>query len=266
MTVAEGIVSEAGRRELVRFQKQLDFGKKGAHEHHIQCAMAHRQGVLKRTLPDPGGMCDTPHMQHDPEIERIREAVRRVMQEKGKKPKPLAKAAGLGETSVRDLLDNPGRDIRISTLLKLAPALDMDMPMLFGAAQGVPITGRIGAGGTVIYEESDKADLAPRPAGFSGDLEALEVVGESMLPRYSPGDVVYISRNGEGVLAGSIGEYCAIRLTTGETYVKQLAHGSRPGFYTLRSLNAADITDVEVEWATPILMSISRAARHRLGF
>lgn len=198
------------------------------------------------------------------ELLKVRAALKRVMIEKGMKPKPLAKKAGLGETSVRDLLEYEERDIKLGTLHRLAGALDISIDDLISGA-AVPITGRVGAGGSVIFEELvDHA--APRPPGLGGNIEALEVAGTSMLPRYSNGDIVYISRTADGVQEEDIGEYCAVRLTTGETYIKQLSHGSRPGFFTLRSLNDDDIVDVELEWATPIIFVLPRAARRRLGF
>ncbi len=198
------------------------------------------------------------------ELLKVRAALKRVMIEKGMKPKPLAKKAGLGETSVRDLLEYEERDIKLGTLHRLAGALDISIDDLISGA-AVPITGRVGAGGTVIFEElTDHA--APRPPGIAGNIEALEVAGTSMLPRYSNGDIVYISRTADGVQEEDIGDYCAVRLKTGETYIKQLSHGSRPGFFTLRSLNDDDIVDVEVEWATPIIFVLPRAARRRLGF
>lgn len=209
-------------------------------------------------------MCDTAHVNGDDELERVRSALRRAMDRRGAKPKPLAKAAGLGETSVRDVLENPGRDIKVGTLRKIASALDTTIEEFL--SDQVPITGRIGAGGTVVYEEASGDDTAPRPPGFGGPVEALEVVGDSMLPRYSSGDVVYIQRAHDGAKNEYLGHYCAIRLTTGETFVKQLARGSRPGYFTLRSLNAADIEDVEIEWATPILASISSTARQLLRY
>ena len=198
------------------------------------------------------------------ELERVRAAVRDVMARKGMKPKPLAKRAGLGDTSVRDLLDNEGRDIKIGTLQKLAGAMDVNVEDLLGGV-GVPLTGRVGAGGSIVFDEQTGSTV-PRPPGIAGPLEALEVQGDSMLPRYSSGDIVYIQRTHAGTMPEDIGEYCAVRLTTGETYVKQLARGSRPGFFTLRSLNAADIEDVELEWATPILFVLSRVALRRLGY
>ncbi|MBM3928414.1 MAG: helix-turn-helix domain-containing protein [Sphingomonadales bacterium] len=198
------------------------------------------------------------------EVARVKAELRRLMTLKGIKAKPLAKKAGLGETAVRDIFEREGADMKVGTLHKLAAALDVTIDDIVGAS-AVSIVGKIGAGGTVIYNEGDNGP-APRPPGLAIPVEALEVDGSSMLPRYSPGDVVYIAREHDGVSEDDIGEFCAVRLTTGETYIKQLALGTRPGFFTLRSLNAEDIIDVEIEWATPIIFVLPRAARRRLGF
>ena len=198
------------------------------------------------------------------EVARVKAELRRLMDLKGIKAKPLAKLAGLGETAVRDIFEREGADMKVGTLHKLAAALDVTIDDIVGAAE-VSVVGRVGAGGNVIYDE-DRAGTAPRPPGLAIPVEALEVDGSSMLPRYSSGDIVYIAREHDGAAEEDIGEFCAVRLVTGETYIKQLAHGSRPGFYTLRSLNAEDIVDVEIEWATPIVFVLPRAARRRLGF
>lgn len=188
------------------------------------------------------------------------------MERKGIKAKPLAIKAGLGETAVRDILESRSVDPRVGTLRKLAVELDATLEDLIGS-ELIPLTGKIGAGGTIIFEEDTSRDnMAPRPPAMGGALEALEVEGDSMLPRYSSGDVVYISRRHPGMLPEWFGEYCAVRLVTGETYVKQLARGSRPGYVTLRSLNAADMEDVEIEWATPIVFVLPRLARRMMGF
>jgi len=198
------------------------------------------------------------------EITRVREALRRLMDRKGIKAKPLSKAAGLGETFVRDLLERDVADLKLGNLRKLAGALDVNLEDLIGSAS-VKVVGRVGAGGSVIFEEVVSGRV-PQPPGMGGELEALEVDGSSMLPRYSPGDIVYIARDAQGIDAEDIGDFCVVRLTSGETYVKQLARGSRPGFWDLRSLNAEDIVDVELEWATPVIFVLPRAARRRLGF
>lgn len=116
----------------------------------------------------------------------------------------------------------------------------------------VPVVGRIGAGGSVIYEDLGADTEVRRPPDTTGELVGLEVVGESMLPKFDPGDVVYISRSNDGVDPVDLGAICACRLRTGETYLKQLLKGTQPGRYTLRSYNAADMEDVELDWATPV--------------
>lgn len=266
MAIAKCLCAEASRSDLgMSLEKPFHVMKKRSHEQSYRCAATHRQGVLQRTSRPIGDLCDTTHMQQrDDKVEEVREALRRVMERKGMKPKPLAKRAGLGDTSVRDLLDNPGRDIKIGTLQKIAGALEVNVEDLLGG-NGVPLTGRVGAGGSIVFEALT-GETMPRPPGGGGELEALEVMGDSMLPRYSSGDIVYISRVHDGLAVESIGDYCAVRLTSGESYIKLLARGSKPGLWTLRSLNAADIEDVELEWATPILFVLSSAARRRLGY
>lgn len=228
------------------------------------CAKAHRQGVQHLIYRARPAMCDKTHMSQDYEVARVKAEIKRLMAIKGLKSKPLAKKAGLGETLVRDMFEREGSDMKVGTLHKLAGALDVSVDDILGAA-GVPIVGRVGAGGNIVYEATEIGS-APRLPGMGGRLEALEVDGTSMLPRYSSGDVVYISIERQGVHPEDVGEYCAVRLTTGETYLKLLAHGSRPGFYTLRSLNAEDIVDVELEWATPIVFVVPRATRRHMGF
>lgn len=203
----------------------------------------------------------------DPDIIAIREALRRTMERKGVKPTTLSLRVGSSKTLVKDLLEKQ-EDVKLGTLTRLAGALDVDVEELLGRPR-VAVVGHIGAGGAVIFEDYGET-LEPdrtvaRPPGISGKLVALLVEGESMLPKYKDGDIIYIQRDHNGVLASYIGEDCAVRLTSGETYLKELAHGSQPGLFTLRSLNAADIPDVEVEWASPVLFVMPRRARQILG-
>ena len=266
MTVAQRIVTEAGGGHLMACEEGLDIGEQRVHADSHKCVATHRQGVLQPHYPEISSMCDTTHMsQPKDELQRVREALREAMARKGFRNKPLAIKAGLGDTSVRDLLDNEDRDIKLGTLLKIAGAMDLDIGELIGSGRTVPLVGRVGAGGNILYEEVAGLD-APRPAGLGGEVEALEVEGSSMLPRYSSGDIVYIEKDIRGVREEHVGEFCAVRLVSGETYLKQLAHGSKPGFFTLRSLNAEDIVDVELEWATPIILVLPRAARRLMGF
>jgi repressor LexA len=203
-----------------------------------------------------------------PDIETIRANLQRIMERKKVKPTTLSQRVGTSKTLVKDLLTKTG-DVQFSTLRKLAGALDVDLGDLL-ALPRVPIVGKIGAGGSVIFlavreeDHIEEAETVARPPGVSGKLVALVVEGSSMLPKYRDGDILYIQRTHEGVIEDDIGDDCAVRLTTGETYVKQLVRGSEPGRWTLRSLNAPDMENVEVEWATRVLFIMPRRSREML--
>jgi repressor LexA len=201
------------------------------------------------------------------DITTIRENLKRIMKRKDVRPTTLSQQVGESKTLVKDLLTKTN-DVRVGTLIRLATALEVDLDELL-ARPRVPIAGRIGAGGSIAWmdigEEIDPDLTVPRPPGVTGKLVALMVDGSSMLPKYKAGDIIYIQRNHEGVLEEYVGEDCAVRLSTGETYIKQLTLGSVEGRFTLRSLNAPDIENVEVEWATPVLFIMPAKSRKIFG-
>lgn len=206
-------------------------------------------------------MCDTSRMS---EIDAIRDMIETAMTEKGFSRRSLSAKAGLSESAIRDLLtrvDNPG----IGTLRKIAEALEMPSDQLTGAGLKVPVLGKIGAGGEVLYyvdpdDEINGVDIqyVPRPPLAQGRLIALEVVGSSMLPKYEEGDIIYIRRDHDGIMPSYLNKYCAVRTSDGGTYLKILATGSQAGRYTLRSLNAPDMENVEVIWAAKVAFVMPR--------
>lgn len=195
-------------------------------------------------------------------MEAFRARLKRLMDAKKLGNKPLAKAAGLGETAIRDIFAPERNDVRAGTLVRLADYFDLSVNELLEDRE-IPILGKIGAGGTILFEPEDDHDgpTVPRPPGASGSVIALEVVGNSMLPKYEEGDVIYIRKDIDGIPHNALGEYCAIRTTDGGTFLKILSKGSEPGKYTLRSLNAPDMEDVEVIWAAPVRWVLQRSAR-----
>lgn len=196
----------------------------------------------------------------DIEIDKIRSFIAAEMERQKLSRRALSGRAGIGITAIRDLLErtaNPG----ISTLNKVAGALNLPLEALLGR-DSVPLVGKIGAGGLVSYaSDDDDYEMVARPPNAVGDILALEVLGDSMLPKYEAGDVIYINQQHPDPAHRHVGEYCAIRLADGGTYLKMLAKGVAPDRYTLRSLNAADLEDVEVEWATPVLFIMPRRSR-----
>lgn len=189
----------------------------------------------------------------DFDMAAFRRRLQQLMDEREIKRKPLAQQAGLGETAIRDIFNPERHDVRVGTLVKLAGFFDVSVDDLIEEPD-VRLAGRIGAGGEVLFEAEDDPDAptVPRPPGAQGTMMALLVVGSSMLPKYADGDIVYVRAAPQGIPHGAIGDYCAVRTAEGGTYLKILSKGSTPGRYTLRSLNAPDMENVEVVWASPV--------------
>lgn len=205
-------------------------------------------------------LCDSSHMAQF-SMEAFRARLDALMKEKNIKSKPLAKAVGLGETAIRDIFAK-GDDVRVGTLVRLADYFDLSVDDLIEAPD-VRILGRIGAGGTILFEAEDDVDgpTVPRPPGAHGNVMALEVVGNSMFPKYEDGDVVYVRKDIDGIPPNALNEHCAVRTADGGTFLKILAKGQTPGRYTLRSLNAPDMEDEDVVWAAPVRWVMPKSAR-----
>lgn len=201
-------------------------------------------------------VCDTDLVAEVIDINVIREALRRAMAAKGVKAKRLSKQAGLGETAVRDLMDKVD-DPKVGTLIKLADALEIPASSLFG--NQVPILGKVGAGGSVLFnEEDDEPELVDRPPGAVGRLMALVVTGDSMLPVYRDGDIVYVGRDHDGVLPEYIGEECVVHTVEGGTFLKTLAVGTQHNRFNLMSFNASPMENVELVWASRVEFVMKR--------
>lgn len=191
-------------------------------------------------------------------INEIRAALRRAMDAKKMKAKTLSKAAGLNDTAVRDLMEKVD-DPRVGTLIKLADALEIPASSLFG--NQVPVLGRVGAGGSVLFEETDDPQMVDRPPGAVGRLMALKVTGDSMFPVYRDGDIVYVARDHEGVLPDYIGEECVVHTYEGGTFLKTLEMGSKPNRFHLHSFNAPAMENVELVWASKVEFVMKRRKR-----
>lgn len=224
-----------------------------------KCDIAHRQGVLFRDCADSTGLCHFTPMAEPFDIEAVRASVQRQMDRVGIKRKPLAQKAGLGETAIRDLFNPERKFVRADTLIKLAEYFETTVDDLSGR-EPVYIHGNIGAGGEILWLENDEPENVPRPAFTPGRLMALRVCGDSMLPKYDDGDIIYVRRDHDGVLPEYIDDYCAVHTADGGTYLKILSYGSEPERYTLRSLNAKDMLNVEVLWASPVEGVLPRRA------
>lgn len=124
-------------------------------------------------------------------------------------------------------------------------------PMVSTAERKVRLAGFVGAGQEVYQFDEDGAGWVDAPPGDNGTVtEAVEVRGDSMLPLYRDGALLYYSR--QLPPDEMVGEMCVVRLEDERMLVKYVRRGSERGLFTLVSLNAPDIEDVALQWAAPI--------------
>ena len=121
-------------------------------------------------------------------------------------------------------------------------------------ASGVPILGKVAAGAEGYFDDdfelgAARDHLAPLP---SENRICLIVEGDSMIPRFRPGEKVVFGEKYDDPTP-LIGREVMARLKDGRKLLKVLRPGAKPGLWTLFSINSAydPIEDVELEWALP---------------
>lgn len=153
---------------------------------------------------------------------------------------------------------------------KYARAYRVDFVWLY-AGVGSPtrrstakIMGRIGAGAEIEpeFEQVPPEGLYEIESDVSlpSDMIGFEVVGDSMLPRYDPGDIIVCPANGLPIEQLADGDEVAVRTSDGRRFVKKVYR--RDGRFMLQSHNAAPIMDVFLEWASDI-WTVVRSPRWR---
>lgn len=151
---------------------------------------------------------------------------------------------------------------KLSHLLHLIPQ-PSDEPA------NVPVMGRIGAG-SVIEPDFDQApddglfDVT-LPFPVPDDMIGFQVDGESMLPKYDPGDVIVVWREQRRNTESFIGQLAAVRTERGRRYLKTILKGSESGFYRLESFNAKPIEDVSIQWVGEIHVIVPASQVRHIG-
>ncbi len=172
--------------------------------------------------------------------------------------KAVSLKAGLGETTVRDILKR-GYTPTIDNFLAICEAAGRDpFYFLYGdnfdAQVQIPVRGAVCAG-----EGWDQVDDEPgRSIEFAleeGRSFGIEVRGNSMSPVYRHGDYLVCVENIGRNIDNLVGLDCAVLTEDGQGYVKILKRGTRPGRYNLKSYNPLfdDIENVQLKWAAPII-------------
>ena len=184
--------------------------------------------------------------------------IERALERTGKSKGGLAEAMGVRAGAVSEILSG----IRLIKASEIAPITE------YLGLNSVPIMGRVGAGATI---EPEHEQVPPEGLGevelpfpIWEETIAFEVSGDSMLPKYENGDVIVVYKDQRHPLASFYGEEAAVRLKTGERYLKTIERGKSATQVNLTSFNAKPINGVKLEWIGEICVTLPRGQIERL--
>lgn len=137
-----------------------------------------------------------------------------------------------------------------------ASELDPDIPIGVRQPSFIPLVGYVGAGAE-IFTIDDHAkgagleEVEMPPGGASSNTIAVRVRGDSMVPAYEDGDIIYYDDKVEGDFSSMIGKRCLVKLTDGRMFIKKLMRSN--GSYWLYSHNAEPIVNPQIQWVAKVL-------------
>jgi repressor LexA len=176
----------------------------------------------------------------------------------GKSKGGLAEAMGVRPGAVSEILSG----------IRLIKASEIEPIVHYLELNKVPIMGRVG-GGAVIepdYEQVPPEGLAQieLPFPIPEETIAFEVAGDSMLPKYESGDIIVVFKEQRHPVTSFYGEEAAVRLKTGERYLKTIERGKSASQVNLTSFNAKPINGVKLEWIGEICVTLPKGQIGRL--
>jgi phage repressor protein C with HTH and peptisase S24 domain len=187
-----------------------------------------------------------------------RDRVRKLLDQLGISMKDASKAAGQGETWVRDILKRD-REPGIDGFTALARVLRTSVAYLLeNRPEGGPpirIIGYVGAGLEAhFYGDGDNPnEETEAPPNRTTSTVAVQVRGNSMAGYFDDGSVLYYDDIRTPPTEDLIGRLCVVELKDGRVLVKRLHKGSRKGRWTLLSTNADPLFDRTLTWAARVI-------------
>lgn len=189
----------------------------------------------------------------------VRTSLKDARKRAGLSQEALGVAAGSGRSTIVKL-EQGVLPMTEDWARRLAPHLNVRPHQLYDGPQ-IPVIGYVGAGQRVYaYEDMiDAGDTIARPPMTSGDLLAVEVKGESMLPLAEEGwHIVYTA---EATVDENevLNRVCVVQLDEDESMlVKRVLRGTKPHHYHLMSTNAPLIEDARLRWAAVVKAIVPR--------
>ena len=185
-------------------------------------------------------------------------SILRGLEKPGKTKGGLAKAMGVRPGAVSELFSG----------IRLVKASEIPLIVEYLELDAVPIMGRIGAGAVI---EPEHEQVPPEGLGeihlpfpIAEETIAFQVAGDSMLPKYENGDIIVVYREQRHPISSFYGEEAAVRLKTGERYLKTIERGKSATVVNLTSFNAKPINGVKLEWIGEICLTLPRGQIARM--
>jgi repressor LexA len=180
--------------------------------------------------------------------------IERGLTKPGKTKGGLAAAMGVRPGAVSEIL----ADIRLIKASEIQPIID------YLELNRVPIMGRVGAGAVIEQVPPEGLGEVELPFPIAEETVAFEVAGDSMLPKYENGDIIVVYRDQRHPVSSFYGEEAAVRLKTGERYLKTIERGKSAVMVNLTSFNAKPINGVKLDWIGEICVTLPRGQIDRL--
>lgn len=177
--------------------------------------------------------------------ERMRAAIRKVIEDNETSLREWCMSAGISEGTPRSFLKGRTKAIQSSNLIKMSDALNYPVAALYGEPpKQMRVTGWVREGGRIEVAGKDaEMPTVDMPTGWDPLTIAFRVAGTGNLPELGDGDTVFVKD--EFMTPDSLfGLRCIIRSAGGQLFVGRMQSGSAPGLVTLSPINAAPQLDL----------------------
>lgn len=153
------------------------------------------------------------------------------------------------------MLERGERKLSVDWLNRLAPILGVKPTDIIAENKQlmVPILGYVGAGEVVFSTEDDQTleEVEFPLIHQHPNIVGVKVRGDSMLPVYRNGDVIFYDEKKFADFETFIGKDCIVRLLDGRTYLKELQRNNNS--YLLLSYNAPPLLNIKIDWIARVL-------------
>lgn len=202
------------------------------------------------------------------------EALAGALQSSKTSLRKIAEKADVSYEQLKKVKQGKSSSTNVDDAQKVARAFGLTLDQFlsgdFSSNPTIAIAGHVGAGAHVpvfdTYEKGDGPQVECPPQLSPHGIVAVEIVGDSMEPIYSAGDLLFYTRHTDnGIPTEVIGHKCVCEDSNGMGWVKQVRTGSEPGLFNLISLNpsAENQHDVKLKWAARVRLHLSAELARR---